>query len=87
MGTNFKREKDEETTSLAMDRDNVVNAINAFVSAAIPMNNKLKNKTDEQLESLYPVKSAECIAVRDWLNGNAASVKTKLDEFLALLMV
>ena len=85
MGTNFKREKDEEITSLAMDRDNVVNSINGFISAATPMYNKLKDMTDEQLQALYPVKSAACIEVRDFLATNALALLAKLNEFKGLL--
>lgn len=82
---NFKREKDAERTSLAMDRDNVYSAISAFISAAIPMNNKLKNKTDTELTELYPNKVAACIAVRDWLAANAVGLKATLEELQALL--
>ena len=81
----FKKQDSEERTSLAMDRDNVYMAINAFISAAIPMNNKLKGKTNDQLEALYPNKAADAIAVRDFLAANAAALKTKLDEFQVLL--
>ena len=81
----FKKDTDKERTSLAMDRDNVYAAINNFISAAIPMNNKLKDKTDEQLTALYPDQAAGAIAVRDWLSTNAAATKTKLEELKALL--
>ena len=85
MGANFKRQADEECTSLAMDRDNVTLHGNGFISAAIPMYNKLHGKTNEQLIALYPAKSVAVIAVRDWLDTKAVAVKNTLTELKVLL--
>lgn len=82
---NFKEEKKEVQTSLAMDRDAVHGAITNLVSAVIPLKNKLAVKTDEDLEALYPKKHAAAKAVRDWLAENSADVNTKLAELKNLL--
>lgn len=76
----FKRTISEERTSLAMDRDSTLMSSTQFISAAIPFNNKLKNKTDEQLQAMYPVKYQMAIAVRDWLADNAVDLNTKHEE-------
>lgn len=85
MGMDFKKEQDEERTSLVMDRDTIYSGITMIISGAIPLNNKLKNKTNEELTALYPTKAAEAIAVRDWLVSNSTQLKDMLEEFKALL--
>lgn len=81
----FKKQADEERAALAIDRTNVYQAITSFISAAVPMNNKLKSKTDAQLTALFPNKAADAMAVRDWLLENAVSMKASLETFKALL--
>lgn len=81
----FKKAMDEERTALASDRDNVYRSIGGLISAAIPMNNKLKDKTDAELEALYPNKAEAAKTVRNWLIANAASLNITLTEFQTLL--
>jgi len=86
-GMDFKEEVKEERDGLAQDRNNCVSGINQLITGAIPLKNKLKIKTDEELNALYPKKGGKAILVRDFLINpeKGGALNTLLTEYQELI--